>query len=101
MHHSMLLKVINRNVTDLTLYRAQNEKVMPPHVDKDLKILFSVMVLTGAKASHQQKINKYLNQPLDYENQITINRYGLILRSKTEVIEYIHSSKNNMSLMLR
>ncbi len=74
---------------------------MPAHVDKDLKILFSVMVQTDAKASHQQKINKYLNQPLDYQNQITINRYGLILQSKTEVIEYIHSSKNNMSLMLR
>ena len=66
---------------------------MPSHIDKDLKILFSVMVQTGAKASHQQKINRYLNQPLDYQNQIAINRYGLILHSKTEVIEYIHKLK--------
>lgn len=76
-------------------------KSMPTHIDKDLKILFSVMVQTGAKASHQQKINRYLNQPLDYENEIIVNRYGLIIHSKTEVIEYIHSAKINMSLMLR
>jgi len=74
---------------------------MPSHIDKDLKILFSVMVQTGAKATHQQKINRYLNQPLDYQNQIAINRYGLILHSKTEVIEYIHSSKIDVALMLR
>jgi hypothetical protein len=74
---------------------------MLANINRDLKILFSVMVQTGSRAGHQQKINKYLNQPLDYQNQITMNRYGLILESKTEVIEYIHSSKINSALMLR
>jgi hypothetical protein len=83
------------------LNRIKNIKEMTRNLQNDLKILFSVMVQTGAKASHQQKINKFLNQPLDYPNQIKINRYGLILESKTEIIEYIHSSKIDMSLLLR
>lgn len=74
---------------------------MLANINRDLKILFSVMVQTGSRVGHQQKINKYLNQPLDYQNQITINRYGLILESKTEAIEYIHNSKIDSALMLR
>jgi hypothetical protein len=74
---------------------------MAMDINKDLKILFSVMVRTGSRAGHQQKINMYLKQPLDYQNQITMNRNGLILESKTEVIEYIYNSKFDGAVMTR
>jgi hypothetical protein len=86
---------------NIYLNRIKNAKRMAADNEKELKILFSVMVQTGSKATHQHKINKCLNQPLDYQNQITINRYGLILKSKTELIEYIHSPKIDISLIVR